>query len=119
MISNVFNVDDNDVPYGLAIARPEVCLAVSMEYHIPGRYLNSLLSTKDRLSKHTLAAFLSFRSPRPLGRTKDSRTQKSLVCIMYGRYFMPVSFWKNAAAPRRIENWPIPVIRRSWSTRAL
>lgn len=81
MISNVFNADDNDVPYGLAIACPKVFLAVSMEDHIPGRYLNVLLNTEDRIRKHTLAAFLSFRSPLPLSRTKDSRTQKSLAYI--------------------------------------
>ena len=86
MMCNVFNADDNDVPYWRAIARPQAFLAISMEDHISGRHLNALLNAEDAagveidedcIEKHARAAFLSFSGPLPLslGRTEDTKTQ--------------------------------------------
>ena len=75
MMCDVFNADDNNIPYFRAIARPESFLSISMEDHIPGRHLNALLNAQDAagvevdeecINKHTSAAFFSFGGPLPL-----------------------------------------------------
>ena len=83
---NVFNADDNDVPYWRAIARPEAFLAISMEDHIPGHHLNALLNSEDAagveideesIEKHACAAFMSYSGPvpLPLDRAEHTKTQ--------------------------------------------
>ena len=74
-MQNVFNADDNDVPFFLAQVRPNVLLAFRSnvtEAHVPGRYLNALLNAEDAagialeeqaIEKNRRAAFYSFSGP--------------------------------------------------------
>ena len=82
---NVFNADDDGVPFFRAIVRPDVFLGVSMEDHIPGRHLNAVLNAEDAVGvevdeecveKHARAAFLSYGGPLPLplGRVEQQGT---------------------------------------------
>ena len=82
-MSNVFNADDNDMPFFGAYVRPvPPALAWSefhAESHIPGRHLNALLAAESvtgveideqAVEKHTRAAFLTYSGlvPLPLNR---------------------------------------------------
>ena len=81
---NVFNADDNDVPFFGSRVRPEACLEFSWahsEAHVPGRHLNALLNAEeaagialdeDCISKHTRAVFLSYSGPVPLPLNRDA-----------------------------------------------
>jgi hypothetical protein len=81
-MQNIFNADDNNLPFMLARVRPDVSLAFSgdSDAHLPGRHLNALLSAEatagitlneDAIDRHRRAAFLSFSGPiaLPLSRT--------------------------------------------------
>ena len=66
---NVFNRDDDNIPYGGAKVRPEAVLSISSESHIPGRHLDALLNAMDAvnvdigetcINNHERAAFLSY-----------------------------------------------------------
>ena len=66
---NVFNRDDDNIPYGGAKVRPEAVLSISSESHIPGRHLDALLNAEDAVNidlsetcirNHERAAFLSY-----------------------------------------------------------
>ena len=66
---NVFNGDDDNIPYGGAKVRPEAVLSISSESHIPGRHLDALLNAGDTvnvdigetyINNHERAAFLSY-----------------------------------------------------------
>ena len=71
-MQNVFNADDNDVPFFRSVVLPEAALGFSahhMEAHVPGRHLNALLNAEDAagvsiddgaVENHTRAAFLSY-----------------------------------------------------------
>lgn len=74
-MSNIFNADDNNLPYFRIIARPDPFLGRSCEEHIPGRHLNALLHAADAanisidedvIDKHAQAAFYSYSGPVPL-----------------------------------------------------
>ena len=74
-MSNIFNADDNDIPFFRIIARPEPFLGISCEEHVPGRHLNALLNAEDAagiaidedvVDKHARAAFYSYSGPVPL-----------------------------------------------------
>lgn len=77
-MSNVFNADDNDIPFFGSTVLPEARLSFSSgasESHVPGRHLNALLNAEDAvgleideraIEKHKRAAFFSFRGPVPL-----------------------------------------------------
>ena len=74
-MQNVFNADDNQVPFFASSARPDAALAFSAyhsESHVPGRHLNALLNSEDSLGveldenaveNHRRAAFLSYSGP--------------------------------------------------------
>jgi hypothetical protein len=71
-MSNVFDADDNDVPFFRSWVLPVASLAFNptlSEAHVPGRHLNALLMAEDvaglsidesTVEKHTAAAFLSY-----------------------------------------------------------
>ncbi len=75
---NVFNADDNDIPFFAAMAWPDPWMSFcdfATESHVPGRHLNALLTARevtgipvddDVIQKHARAAFLSFSGPVPL-----------------------------------------------------
>ena len=86
---NLFNADDNDIPFFSVIARPAAEISMSMESHVPGRHLNALLNAEDAvgvevdeecIAKHARAAFFSYGGPAalPLGRTGDGDTPTML-----------------------------------------
>ncbi|MSP12222.1 MAG: hypothetical protein EXR62_04600 [Chloroflexi bacterium] len=74
---NIFNADDNDVPFFGSRVWPEAYLSFSRahsESHVPGRHLNALLNAEDALGltldedaidKHAQAAFLSYSGTLP------------------------------------------------------
>ena len=86
-MSNVFNADDDDIPFFSSNVRGEggPLLAFSSahsESHVPGRHLNAMLNAEDAagilldetaVSKHATAAFFSYSLPGfplPLNRTE-------------------------------------------------
>jgi hypothetical protein len=82
-MGNVFNADDNDVPFFRSVVYPEARLSFSenvSEAHVPGRHLNALLTAEavlgvpipdEVIDKHARAAFFSYSGPvaLPLNRT--------------------------------------------------
>ena len=74
-MQNVFNADDNQIPFFGSILRPKAALNFSAhhsESHVPGRHLNALLNAEDAagveldedaVEKHRRAAFLSYSGP--------------------------------------------------------
>ena len=81
-MQNVFNADDNNIPFFGSRVRPEARLSFSWahsESHVPGRHLNALLNAEDALGlaidedaveKHAQAARFSYSGalPFPLNR---------------------------------------------------
>jgi len=77
-MQNVFNADDNHVPFFRSSVRPNAALSFNnchSESHVPGRHLNALLSAEDvigvqldedAVTNHRRAAFLSFSGPLAL-----------------------------------------------------
>ena len=83
-MSNVFNADDNDIPFFRSEVLPNPRLSFSnihSESHVPGRHLNALLTAEDTagvsiseeaVEKHAAAAFFSYSSgPVPLPMNRD------------------------------------------------
>ena len=80
---NVFNADDNDIPFFGSSVRPEAELtfsSVNSEAHVPGRHLNALLSAEEAagividdecVDKLADAAFFSYSGPLPLPLNRD------------------------------------------------
>ena len=74
-MSNVFNADDNDIPFFGSEVLPNPRLSFSKvhsESHVPGRHLNALLNAEDAagvsiseeaVEKHAAAAFFSYSGP--------------------------------------------------------
>lgn len=77
-MQNVFNADDNDIPFFHSRVRPDAFLSFNWmhsESHVPGRHLNALLNAEDALKvvldedaveKHAKAAFFSYSGAVPL-----------------------------------------------------
>ena len=74
-MSNVFNADDNDIPFFGVLARPEAAMTPGMADHVPGRHLNGLLNAEvaagikldeEVIDKHARAAVFSYTGPLPL-----------------------------------------------------
>ena len=87
-MSNSFNSDDADIPYGGAAVRPQAHLAGSFEAHSPGRHLNALLNAEaiglqvdeDAIDKHANATFFSYsQAPLPLQRSSPHTAGQGLV----------------------------------------
>jgi hypothetical protein len=82
-MSNVFNADDNDIPFFSSEVIPNPRLSFSSvhsESHVPGRHLNALLNAEDAagvsiseeaVEKHATAAFFSYSGPVPLPMNRD------------------------------------------------
>ncbi len=82
-MSNVFNADDNDIPFFGSEVLPNPRLRFSnvhSESHVPGRHLNALLNAEDAagvliseeaVEKHAAAAFFSYSGPVPLPMNRD------------------------------------------------
>ena len=82
-MSNVFNADDNDIPFfgSEVIPNPRLSFSqVHSESHVPGRHLNALLNAEDAagvsiseeaIEKHAAAAFFSYSGPVPLPMNRD------------------------------------------------
>ena len=80
---NVFNADDNDIPFFGSSVRPEAELtfsSVNSEAHVPGRHLNALLNAEEAagividdecVDKLADAAFFSYSGPLPLPLNRD------------------------------------------------
>lgn len=77
-MQNVFNADDNDIPFFRSRVRPDAFLSFNWmhsESHVPGRHLNALLNAEDAaqvvldedaVEKHANAAFFSYSGAVPL-----------------------------------------------------
>lgn len=77
-MQNVFNADDNHIPFFGSRVRPEAKLSFSWahsESHVPGRHLNALLNAEDALGitldedaveKQLTAAFFAYSGALPL-----------------------------------------------------
>ena len=77
-MQNVFNADDNNIPFFGSRVRPEAKLSFSWahsEAHVPGRHLNALLNAEDALGitldedaveKQLVAAFYAYTGALPL-----------------------------------------------------
>jgi hypothetical protein len=77
-MQNVFNADDNQVPFFGSTVRPNAALSFSAhhsESHVPGRHLNALLNAEDAVGvkldeeaveNHRRAGFFSYSGPVPL-----------------------------------------------------
>ena len=89
-MGNVFNADDNDMPFFGAHLRPHPpALAWSefhAESHIPGRHLNALLAAEgvagveideQAVEKHTRAAFLTYSGPVPLPLNRETTGRRT------------------------------------------
>ena len=82
-MANVFNADDNDIPFFGSEVLPNPRLSFSnvhSESHVPGRHLNALLNAEDAagisiseeaVEKHAAAAFFSYSGPVPLPMNRD------------------------------------------------
>ena len=82
-MANVFNADDNDIPFFGSEVLPNPRLSFSnihSESHVPGRHLNALLTAEDvagvsiseeAVEKHAAAAFFSYSGPVPLPMNRD------------------------------------------------
>ncbi len=82
-MSNVFNADDNDIPFFGSEVLPNPRLSFSnvhSESHVPGRHLNALLNaenaagvsiSEEAVEKHAAAAFFSYSGPVPLPMNRD------------------------------------------------
>ncbi|MDE2888167.1 MAG: hypothetical protein OXR72_08110 [Gemmatimonadota bacterium] len=80
---NVFNADDNNVPFFSSRVLPEARLCFSpmhSESHVPGRHLNALLNAEDAIrielderciDNHANAAFLAYGGPVALPINRD------------------------------------------------
>ena len=80
---NVFNRDDDDVPFFSSQVVPDTFLSFSWahsEAHVPGRHLNALLNAEDAvgieldeqcIDAHARAAFFSYGGPVPLPLNRD------------------------------------------------
>ena len=74
-MQNVFDADDDGVPFFRSLIEPEILLAFSpfaSESHVPGRHLNALLNAEDAVGvaldeeaveKHRRAVCLSYGGP--------------------------------------------------------
>jgi len=83
-MQNVFNADDNDVPFFSSCVRPTASFSFSAwhsEAHVPGRHLNALLNAEDAvgveidegaIEKHRRAAFFSYGGPLPLALNRET-----------------------------------------------
>ena len=84
-MSNVFNADDNDVPFFGAYVRPHPPALVWSDLHeeaqIPGRHLNALLAAESIagveideqvIEKHARAAFFAYSGPMPLPLNRET-----------------------------------------------
>ncbi len=81
---NVFNADDNNVPFFSSRVLPEARLSFSSvhsESHVSGRHLNALLNAEDTIGieldercvdNHANAAFLAYSGPVALPINRDS-----------------------------------------------
>jgi hypothetical protein len=82
-MGNVFNADDNDIPFFRSVVRPTVYLSFHesfSEAHVPGRHLNALLTAEEVLgepadeetiAKHRRAALYAYSGPLPLPLNRD------------------------------------------------
>lgn len=83
-MQNVFNADDNNVPFFTSSAWPQAELSFCSEYsesHVPGRHLNALLNAEDAvgveidedaLDNHRRALLLSYSGPVVLPLNRES-----------------------------------------------
>ena len=84
-MSNVFNADDNDVPFFGAYVRPHPPALIWSDLHeeaqIPGRHLNALLAAESIagveideqvIEKHARAAYLAYSGPVPLPLNRET-----------------------------------------------
>ena len=84
-MSNVFNADDNDIPFFGAYVRPHPLALIWSDLHeeaqIPGRHLNALLAAESVagveideqvIEKHARAAFLAYSGPVPLPLNRET-----------------------------------------------
>lgn len=77
-MQNVFNADDDQIPFFGSTVRPKAALSFSArhgESHVPGRHLNAMLNAEDAagmeldeeaVENHRRAALLSYSGPVPL-----------------------------------------------------
>ena len=83
-MQQVFNADDDGVPFFRSVIEPETLLAFSAlhsESHVPGRHLNALLNAEDAIGvtvdeaaveKHRRATLLSYSGPVALPLNRET-----------------------------------------------
>ncbi|RRA98019.1 hypothetical protein [Larkinella rosea] len=134
-MSNVFNADDNDIPYfGSAISTVggESYFRFSSthtESHIPGRHLNALLNAENAIGykiapgvieKHAKAAFYSYSGaiPVPLNRDKigGSLIRFAPHNIREGFHALyALAKYRNSEEARETARKSIDFIQKTWS----
>jgi hypothetical protein len=92
---NVFDADDNDIPFFGSLVRPDAKLSFApyaSESHVPGRHLNALLNAEDAIGielaedsieKHANAAFFSYSGPIPLPLNRETIDGELKNCIAH------------------------------------
>ena len=129
-MANVFNADDDDIPFFRSEVWPDPHLAFSSvhsEAHVPGRHLNALLTAESlgfpideaAVEKHARAAFFSYSGPLPLPLNRE-RIDGPLVNFrphnvregFHGLYAL--ARYRDSARARELAEASIATINELW-----
>ena len=126
-MSNAFNADDGDIPYGGASVRPVAALGGSSEAHSPGRHLNAMLNAEDAagvrldenaVEKQARAAFFSYSvAPLPLHRAEPEGRPVVLMDhnVREGFHALySLAKYRDSARARRLAESSIAAIFDYW-----
>ena len=131
-MSNVFNADDNDIPFFASQVWPKAELNFNdfhSESHVPGRHLNALLNAEDALGirideavieKHARAAFYAYSGPvaLPLNRARIDGPLVNFLPHNIREGFHALTAlvkYRNSAQAREIAEASIDAIFRLWN----
>ena len=128
---NVFNRDDNDIPFFSSRVWPDARLSFSWahsEAHVPGRHLNALLNAEDTLGisideecieKHARAAFYSYSGPLPLPLNRQKIDGEPIVFVAHNiregfHALYALAKYRNSEKARRLAEASIEAILKYW-----
>ncbi|MDE2999019.1 MAG: hypothetical protein OXU79_08075 [Gemmatimonadota bacterium] len=129
---NVFNADDNNVPFFGSRVLPEARLSFSpvhSESHVPGRHLNALLNAEDAIGieldercvdNHANAAFLAYGGPAalPINREGVDGPRVNFTphnCREGFHALTPLVRFRHSERAREIAEASIRAIPKYWS----
>ncbi len=132
-MSNVFNADDDHIPFFGSTVRPDPGFSFSpvhSESHVPGRHLNALLNAEDAagiqldedaVNHHANAAFLSYNGPvpLPLNRAKVGGPLVNFVPHNVREGFhalFALAKYRDSAMARRLAEASIAAIFELWDS---